>query len=88
MSHITKEYFEGHPTCPLFEELAAYLGVDLSAWEFTDGMEGEADDFKYMNVIYAPTHPAIEGEGYTLYGVFILEDDEWQIQQFGTNKDD
>jgi len=86
---ITKEYFEGHETCPLFEELASYLGVDLSAWEFVTGLSAETDDdFKYMHVIYAPIHEALEGNGWTLYGVFIVEDGEWKIQQFGTNRDD
>ena len=87
MSHITKEYFEGHPTLPLFYEIATFLGVDLIAWEFADGMEGTVDDLRYLNVIYAPTNTEVKDKGYTLYGVFIVEDGEWILQQFGTNQD-
>ena len=87
MSHIIKEYFEGHPTSPLFEEIATFLGVDLNAWEFSDGMAGSVDDLRYLNVIYVPTNAEVKDKGYSLYGVFIVEDGEWILQQFGTNQD-
>ena len=88
MSHIENDYFEAHPASPLFVEIATYLGVDLSAWEFADGMEGTVDDLRYLNVIYVPTNANVKDKGYTLYGVFIVEDGEWKVQQFGTNNQD
>lgn len=87
MSHITSDYFEAHPASPLFVEIATYLGIDLSAWEFTDGVEDNVEGMQYITAVYAPTRTEVRGEGYTLYGVFILENGEWQLQQFGTNQD-
>ena len=88
MSHITKEYFEGHECCPMFDELATYLGIDLASWEFADGTEDELDDLEFLTVIYTPCHDKVQDKGFTLYGVFVYEGGEWQVQQIGTNQDD
>lgn len=87
MSHITSDYFEAHPASPLFVEMATYLGIDLGVWEFADGVEDIVEGMQYISAVYAPSHPSVREEGYTLFGVFILEDGEWQLQQFGTNQD-
>ena len=71
MSHITKEYFEAHPAQPLFEELATYLGVDLSAWGFADGIEVAEDELEYLTVVYYPLHENVQGDGWSMYGVFF-----------------
>ncbi len=84
MTHITKEYFNAHECCPMFDELATYLGIDLSSWQFADGTE---DELELLTVIYTPLHPEVQDKGFTLYGVFIQEDGEWQVQQIGTNQD-
>ena len=87
MSHITSDYFEAHPTSPLFVEIATNLGIDLGVWEFSDGMEGDVDNLRYLNVIYVPTNTEVKDKGYTIYGIFIVVDGEWILQQFGTNQD-
>ncbi len=87
MSHITSEYFEAHLASPLFVDIATYLGIDLGVWKFADGVEDNVDGLQCISVVYAPTCSEVHGEGYTLFGVFILEDGEWQLQQFGTNQD-
>ena len=46
---INKEYFEAHTTYPTFTELATFLGVDLTAWEFATGIEDEIEDETYIN---------------------------------------
>lgn len=87
MSHITSDYFEAHLASPLFVEIATYLGIDLGVWEFVDGVEDTVEDMQYISAVYAPLNFEVKDDGYTLYGVFILEDGEWQLQQFGTNQD-
>ena len=84
---INKLYFEAHPTCPMFEELATFLGIDLSAWEFANGMEDEFEDETYITVVYAPKHTSTKDDGFLLTALFVFTDGEWQIQQFRTDKD-
>lgn len=88
MSHITKEYFEAHPTQPMFEELATFLGVDLSAWEFADGVEVRDEEIEYITVVYYPSHAEVQDKGFSMYGVFVIDESgEWEVQQFGTNQE-
>jgi len=88
MSHITKEFFEGHLTYPMFEELVTFLGVDISAWDFADGIEVVEGDLEYITVVYYPLHEDVQGKGFSMYGVFVInESGEWEVQQFGTNQE-
>jgi hypothetical protein len=90
MSHITKEYFEGHFAFPLFEETAQFLGVDLSCWEFADGVEGEtlsesSERVEYLTVVYTSTNL----EEFSIASSFVcIDNGEWEMQTFSTNQSD
>jgi len=89
MSHIVKEYFEGHPAKELFDEAADCLGVDLSVWEFADGVEVAEDEVEYLTVVYSSTNKETLKQAWSLYAAIILnESGEWEMQQFGMSQED
>jgi hypothetical protein len=87
MSHITKEYFEGHPAYIELEEAASFLGVDLGVWVFSDAVEVIEDDIEYITAVYTPEHDDLLGKGWSLYAAIICEEGEWKIQQFGMSQE-
>lgn len=90
MSHITKDYFEGHYAYPLFQDTAKFLGVDLKCWVFADGVEGEtvnstSERLEYLTVVYT----SINLEEFSIAASFVsIDNGEWEMQTFSTNQYD
>jgi hypothetical protein len=81
MSHITKQFFEGHEVYDDFIETTTFLGINMDAWKFADGTENILDDVEYLHVVFEPT----DDTQYNLSVVFVNDSGGWQIQEIHNN---